>query len=136
MKRRMKKFLMAVLIPALAIALTSCGKGSASKSVTDDSEFTPRLDTNTDCSVTVAGHYNNFEALEAEFNEFSQYYPNVRLTYTFMDGYSKAGSGILSTALSGSEARIFSLPTPGCVTGKTGTSFLLWLKTLQTLHLT
>ncbi len=66
--------------------------------------FTPRLDTNTDCSVTVAGHYNNFEALEAEFNAFAKYYPNVRLTYTFMDGYSKAGSGILSTALAGNEA--------------------------------
>ncbi|MBQ2528251.1 MAG: carbohydrate ABC transporter substrate-binding protein, partial [Spirochaetales bacterium] len=66
--------------------------------------YAPKLDPNTSCSITVAGHYSNFEALEAEFNRFAQYYPNVKMTYVYMDGYSKSGSRILSTALAGSEA--------------------------------
>ncbi|MCR5836458.1 MAG: extracellular solute-binding protein [Lachnospiraceae bacterium] len=32
-----------------------------------EEDFVPKLDTNTDCSITVAGSYDNFEALEAVF---------------------------------------------------------------------
>jgi multiple sugar transport system substrate-binding protein len=104
MKKQIKLLVMAVLIPALVFSFASCTAKETPAASKGEEAFTPRLDTNTDCSVNVAGHYNNFEALEAEFNSFSKYYPNVTLTYTYMDGYSKAGSGILSTALSGSEA--------------------------------
>ena len=89
---------------ALILCLAACGKKEEPKSQESKAGFVPKLDTKTECSITVVGHYNNFEALEAEFNRFSKYYPNVKLTYTYMDGYRKGGSRILSTALAGGEA--------------------------------
>ena len=91
---------------ALILCLAACGKKETpnSNSQKNNAGFVPKLDTKTECSITVVGHYNNFEALEAEFNRFSKYYPNVKMTYTFMDGYRKGGSRILSTALAGGEA--------------------------------
>lgn len=104
MSRRRTAFTLLVLLVVLSLCLVACSKKETSKAHTGSVAFTPKLDQNTSCSISVAGHYNNFEALEAEFNRFSQYYPNVRMTYVYMDGYSKSGSKILSTALSGSEA--------------------------------
>ncbi len=97
-------FALIVLSVALSLCLVACSKNGNSKSQESAAGFAPKLDTNTSCSISVAGHYNNFEALEAEFNRFSQYYPNVRRTFSYMDGYSKSGSKILSTALASSEA--------------------------------
>ncbi len=102
MKKRGIKKALAATVLAICLCLSACASRTAQKE--PDAGFSPRLDTNTAASVTVAGHYNNFEALEEEFNRFSQYYPNVKLTYVYMDGYSKSSSGILSTALAGSEA--------------------------------
>ena len=34
-------------------------------------EFKPSLNTDTDCSITVVGNYDNFEALEAVFDQFN-----------------------------------------------------------------
>ena len=104
MKNQRNKRRLPALILALAICFTGCSGKGTSKGKRDETGFVPRLDTNTSCSINIAGHYENFEALENEFNRFAKYYPNVQLKYTFMDGYSKASSGILSTALSGSEA--------------------------------
>ena len=100
----MKRTIACLLLTAAALSLSACSTGSTGSKDDSPAEFTPKLDTQTDCTLTVAGHYNNFEALEEEFNRFSVYYPNVKLNYTFMDGYSKSDSGILSTALSGNEA--------------------------------
>ncbi len=102
LNRKHRIFALLCLLLALSMCLTSCG--GKDKKAQKAQAFAPRLDTQVSASVSVAGHYSNFEALEAEFSRFNQYYPNVRLTYTYMDGYSKSGSGILSTALSGSEA--------------------------------
>jgi|GEM_PF-217396 len=66
----------------------------------ESEEFVPAFDTQTEGAIMVAGHYNNFEALEEEFNRFNEYYPNVELTYTFLDNYN----GIISTALGSAEA--------------------------------
>ena len=104
MKKIRKWLTLSAMILALALCLTACGTKETPKVQENNAGFTPKLDSKTACSITVVGHYNNFEALETEFNRFAQYYPNVQLTYTFMDGYSKASSGILSTALSSSEA--------------------------------
>ncbi|MBQ3393718.1 MAG: carbohydrate ABC transporter substrate-binding protein [Oscillospiraceae bacterium] len=101
--KRGARFILYALMMALALCIVACS-GGGSNGPRETEGFTPRLDPETECSITVAGHYNNFEALEAEFNRFSEYYPNVKLTYVFMDGYSKSGSRILSTALAGSEA--------------------------------
>ena len=99
-----KKGIAGALSLLLALGLAACGGKNTPVKQENTVGFVPRLDTQTDCSVNIVGHYSNFEALEAEFNRFSQYYPNVRLSYTYMDGYSKSSSGILSTALAGSEA--------------------------------
>lgn len=104
MRKQGKVWGLAVLLVLLSLCLTACGTKETPATPDKSAGFAPKLDTATNCAITVAGHYNNFEALETEFNRFSKYYPNVKLTYTFMDGYSKSGSGILSTALAGSEA--------------------------------
>ena len=96
--------LTAALALALTLGLAACNNNGESGGQDAATGFTPRLDPETECTITIVGHYSNFEALEAEFNRFAEYYPNVKLVYTLMDGYSKSGSGILSTALAGSEA--------------------------------
>ena len=50
--------------------------------------FIPALDTSASITLLVAGHYDNFEAIEAEFALFRQYYPNVKLKYEKIDDYS------------------------------------------------
>ncbi len=62
--------------------------------------FSAKLDTKTECTLNVVGHYENFEALEAEFNRFSEFYPNVEMNYVYLDDYKN----IISTALGSSEA--------------------------------
>ena len=106
MKNYGRNWISCALMLALILCLAACGKKETpnSNSQKNNAGFVPKLDTKTECSITVVGHYNNFEALEAEFNRFSKYYPNVKMTYTFMDGYRKGGSRILSTALAGGEA--------------------------------
>lgn len=61
------------------------------------SEFVPRLDPDTACEINVAGNYLNFEALEAEAERFSEYYPEVEIIYTKMDDYNH----VIATALKG-----------------------------------
>lgn len=61
--------------------------------------FVPALDTETECDVTIAGNYSNFESLEAEFDRFNDYYPNVTLEYVKLDDYNRA----ISTALLGGD---------------------------------
>ncbi len=104
MKNYGRNWISCALMLALILCLAACGKKEEPKSQENKAGFVPKLDTKTECSINVVGHYNNFEALEAEFNRFSKYYPNVKMTYTFMDGYRKGGSRILSTALAGGEA--------------------------------
>ncbi len=62
--------------------------------------FKQKLDPKTECTINVVGHYENFEALEAEFNRFAEFYPNVKMNYVFLDDYKN----IISTALNSSEA--------------------------------
>lgn len=60
-------------------------------------EFQPRLDTNTECEITVVGSYSNFEALEAEFDSFNEIYPNVGLTYLKPDDYDHMLATVLDS---------------------------------------
>ena len=52
---------------------------SARQEAKAEAGFQPSLDTSIDCEINVIGGYSNFEALEAEFDRFNEYYPNVRL---------------------------------------------------------
>lgn len=96
MKKLGMKKLALVLVLVLALCLTGCAGKEAKK----QEGFAPKLDTKADCTITVSGHYENFEALETEFNRFAEHYPNVNLKYVYMDDYKNN----IATALESSEA--------------------------------
>ena len=92
------KRLVCTAISILSIAtLTSC-KG---KNKQEEYVFKPSLDTETTCEIKIIGDYSNFEALEAEFDKFNTYYPNVALTYEKNDAYKKLNT--LSNVLDGED---------------------------------
>lgn len=62
--------------------------------------FQPSLDTDTAGELRVAGSYNNFEALEAVFDDFNDVYPEVELSYVKLDDYNN----MIGVTLEGSEA--------------------------------
>ena len=109
MKKAMYMFLAVLMIAGLA----ACGseKPEAAKQEAPNQEaskqeaaaeegFSPVLDTSADCSITVAGGYDNFEALEAEFDSFNDYYPNVEMTFTKVDDYNN----MIGMVLNGNDA--------------------------------
>ena len=96
MKKLGMKKLALVLVLVLALCLTGCAGKEAKK----QEGFAPKLDTKADCTITVSGHYENFEALETEFNRFAEHYPNVNMKYVYMDDYKNN----IATALESSEA--------------------------------
>lgn len=87
----MKKLILIVLTVFMIFSLTSCGK----KKEEADAGFKPALNKDTNCNITVVGSYDNFEALEAEFDRFNGYYPNVRLKYLKLDDYNNTLSMVL-----------------------------------------
>lgn len=91
----MKKLICIVLVVCTLVSLAACGKTKGET----DAVFKPALDTGTSCSITVAGSYDNFEALEAEFDRFNEIYPNVRLSYVKLDDYNNT----LGTVLAGND---------------------------------
>ena len=97
----MRKLWSCALALALVLTIAGCGAQDLSSGV-DSSEagFTPRLDPETTCSVNVVGNYRNFESLEAEFDRFNACYPNVELSYTFLDKYNST----IGPALKGEDA--------------------------------
>ena len=50
--------------------------------------FRPALDSSVSCQINVIGGYSNFEALEAEFDRFNEYYPDVELMFTKVDDFN------------------------------------------------
>ena len=93
----MKKMICIILIICMVVSLMACG-GKTSE--TADKGFVPALDKNKECSITVVGSYDNFEALEAEFDRFGEFYPNVQLSYVKLDDYNN----ILGTVLEGDDS--------------------------------
>ncbi len=92
----MKQFLCIVLALCMVFSLAACGEKPQDKA---DTGFKPALDTGTACSITVVGAYDNFEALETEFDRFNEFYPNVQLSYVKLDDYNN----VLGTVLDGNE---------------------------------
>ena len=95
------------VLPAVLalVLLAGCTAPSGSSEVSsgqtgEQKSFTPALDTATDCSLSVVGSYDNFEALEAEFDKFNAYYPDVKLSYTKLDDYNN----VVSTTLGSNNA--------------------------------
>ena len=93
----MKKILSIILVAFMVLGLTACGSGDQPKS---EEGFVPKLDKSAECKISVAGSYSNFEALEAEFDRFNEYYPNVELSYTKIDDYNES----IATVLDGNDA--------------------------------
>lgn len=98
----MKKTLLAVfsvfVILQSGLILSCKGKESDSK------KFQPRFSANTSCQIRIAGNYKNFEALEAEFDRFNEFYPKVELSFSYLDNYN---STIKSAVASDSAPDIF-----------------------------
>ena len=76
----MKKLIGIALSCLMASTLASCGNSE---------EFVPSMDKDTACKLKVVGEYGNFEALEAEIENFRTYYPNVQITYSQLKSYEK-----------------------------------------------
>ena len=93
----MKKLLCTILIICTLVSLTACGSKPQEEAATIG--FKPALDTKTSCRITVAGNYDNFVALEAEFDRFNETYPNVQLNYVKLDDYNN----MLGTVLEGND---------------------------------
>ena len=85
---------------AASFALTSCAAQSNGNVDAKSTGFTPALDKDVKGELRVVGNYNNFEALEGEFDRFARIYPNVQASYTHLDNYNNS----IVPALSGSDA--------------------------------
>ena len=92
----MKKLLCIILIACALVSLTACGSKPQEKAAAG---FKPALDTKTQCRITVAGSYDNFEALEMAFDSFNEIYPDVQLSYVKLDDYNN----MLGTVLKGND---------------------------------
>jgi len=92
----MKKIICIILALCTVVSLTACSGKTKENTA---AEFKPLLDTATSCSITVAGSYDNFEALETEFDRFNEIYPNVQFSYVKLDDYNN----VLGTALEGND---------------------------------
>ena len=90
----MKKTTCVVLAVLMILGLTVCG--SQWQAAKAEEGFRPSLDTSIDCQINVIGGYSNFEALEAEFDRFNEYYPNVKLMYTKIDDYNNRVGMVLN----------------------------------------
>ncbi len=101
----MRKMLCAILtVLPVVVSLTAVSMVQAETA----GEFQPLLDTDTSCEITVIGSYSNFEALEAEFDSFNEFYPDVELSYLKPDDYNN----LLGTVLESNNAPniFFSFP--------------------------
>lgn len=85
----MKKVIYVFLVLLVSMFFVSCS------SKTNDEEFTPILDKESKCEISIIGSYDNFEALEAEFDRFNEFYPNVNLSYIKVDDYNNTLSSVL-----------------------------------------
>ena len=94
----MKKILCVVLASLMIVALAACG--AEKKETKSEKGFAPSLDKSTKSHITIAGGYDNFEALETEFDRFNEYYPNVELKFTKVDDYNN----MIGTVLNGNDA--------------------------------
>ena len=90
----MRKIFFIALSLFMLLLISSCDKKKENNDI-----FAPSLDKEYSCSISIAGSYDNFEALEAEFDKFNDIYPNVSLSYVKLDDYNNN----LSTVLEGND---------------------------------
>ena len=95
----MKRIMCMFLAVLMLLGLTACGT-EKQEAAPAEAGFKPALDSSVNCHISVAGGYSNFEALEAEFDRFNEYYPNVDLTFTKVDDYNN----MIGMVLNGNDA--------------------------------
>ncbi|MDO4806967.1 MAG: ABC transporter substrate-binding protein [Coriobacteriales bacterium] len=95
----MKKTMCMILAALMILCLVACGSQKQEETIEEEG-FKPALDTSTSCHINVVGGYDNFEALEAEFDRFNEYYPNVEMAFTKVDDYNN----MIGTVLNGNDA--------------------------------
>lgn len=88
----MKKLICLALSIVMAASLVACGGQEKESDV-----FKPSMDVNAACNLKVVGSYDNFEALEAEFDRFNEYYPHVELEYVKVDDYNNNIANVLES---------------------------------------
>ena len=94
MKKKMCMFL------TLLVTLSIAACGAEKQKTASNEDFKPSLDTASAPHINIAGGYSNFEALEAEFDRFNEYYPNAKLEFTKIDDYNN----MIGTVLNGNDA--------------------------------
>ena len=94
----MKKMICMFFAVLMILELAACS--SEKKEEVVEKGFKPSMDTSINCQIKFAGGYDNFEALEAEFDRFNKYYPNVEMMYTKIDDYNN----MIGTVLNGNDA--------------------------------
>ena len=94
----MKKILCLSLAVIMLLGLTACVTVKTEEPAKEG--FKPALDASSSGSLVVAGGYDNFEALEVEFDRFNEFYPNVELKFTKVDDYNN----MIGTVLNGNDA--------------------------------
>ena len=94
----MKKMICILLAVTMLLGLVACD--SKKQEEKGQEGFVPALDTSVKSHINVAGGYDNFEALEKEFDRFNEFYPNVELVYTKIDDYNN----MVGTVLNGNDA--------------------------------
>lgn len=110
MDKRIKTIISISLVGALLLGMASCGQnestgtsqstGQSATQVEEASlEFSPKLATDTEYKLSVAGTYANFESLESAIERFYEYYPNGEISYTYLDDYRNT----IGQALAGAE---------------------------------
>lgn len=93
----MKRIFCAILAALMIFCLAACGSKNGNETA---KKFEPKLNKDTEAKISVVGSYSNFEALEAEFERFNAYYPNVEFSYTKIDDYNNS----IATVLEGKDA--------------------------------
>ena len=96
----MKKTKYVLFAAIMALAISGCKKSNSKEE--PEKPFVPGLDTETACQISVKGHYDNFEALIEQVDNFNKYYPNVEITYQKVDDYTK--DNVINSLFSGDGA--------------------------------
>ena len=96
----MKKIICISLALLMITSLTACASMKQEAKTEEGEGFRPALNTSTEVKINITGGYDNFEALEVEFDRFNDHYPNVELMYTKADDYNN----MIGTVLNGNDA--------------------------------
>ncbi|MBP5295196.1 MAG: carbohydrate ABC transporter substrate-binding protein [Lachnospiraceae bacterium] len=89
----MKQLLCIILALCMVVSMAACSGGEPQEE--PSAGFEPALDTAASCNITVVGSYDNFEALEAEFDRFNEFYPDVLFSYVKLDDYNNTLAAVL-----------------------------------------